>query len=42
MTEPAASPPDATSRRLAPLFLAIVVVEAVTVAALYWFGRHFS
>jgi hypothetical protein len=29
-------------RRFAPLFLLIVVVEVVTVAALYWFGRHFG
>jgi hypothetical protein len=29
-------------RRLTPLFLLIVVIEVVTVAALYWFGRHFG
>jgi hypothetical protein len=28
--------------RLAPLFIAIVFVEAITIALLYWFGRHFS
>jgi hypothetical protein len=28
--------------RLAPLFAAIVLVEAVVIAALWWFGRHFS
>jgi hypothetical protein len=30
------------ARRLVPLFALIVVVEVVTVAALYWFGRHFG
>jgi hypothetical protein len=45
MTEPPAFPsrtdPDPPAR-LAPLFVAIVVVEALTIAALGWFGRHFS
>jgi len=30
------------ARRLLPLFAAIVLVEIVTVAALYWFGRYFG
>jgi hypothetical protein len=29
-------------RHLGRLFVAIVLVEAVTIAGLYWFGRHFS
>jgi hypothetical protein len=33
--------PDDTSR-LSRLFVLIVVVEAATIAALYWFGRHFA
>jgi hypothetical protein len=28
--------------RLVPLFIGIVVVEILTIAALYWFGRHFG
>jgi hypothetical protein len=28
--------------RLPRLFVLIVLVEAVTIAALYWFGRHFA
>jgi hypothetical protein len=36
-------PPDGPADRpLAPLFVLIVIVEAITVAALYYFGRHFS
>jgi hypothetical protein len=39
-------PPDATEiderRQLRRLFPLIVIVEVVTIAALYWFGRHFS
>ena len=27
---------------LSLLFIAIVLVEAITIASLYWFGRHFS
>jgi len=45
MTEPTALPPRGDSdppERLAPLFVAIVVVEALTIAALAWFGRQFS
>jgi hypothetical protein len=30
------------SARLSRLFVLIVVVEAATIAALYWFGRHFA
>ena len=39
-TAPPASVND--DARLAPLFIAIVFVEAITIASLYWFGRHFS
>jgi hypothetical protein len=35
------APPD-PPERLAPLFVAIVAVEALTIAALAWFGRQFS
>jgi hypothetical protein len=31
----------ADSDRLAPVFLGIVAVEAVVIAALYWLGAHF-
>ncbi|HVW03543.1 MAG TPA: hypothetical protein VHB78_00980 [Vicinamibacterales bacterium] len=39
--------PDAHDRsddtsRLPRLFVLIVLVEAITIAALYWFGRHFG
>ena len=27
---------------LSLLFIGIVLVEAITIASLYWFGRHFS
>jgi hypothetical protein len=30
------------TRRLIPLFAAIVLVEVVVMIALYWFGRHFG
>jgi hypothetical protein len=40
---PAAPPASVTDdARLAPLFIAIVIVEAITIASLYWFGRYFS
>jgi hypothetical protein len=45
MTDHDAAPPESdrdARRRLAPLFLAIAGVEAVTIALLWWFGRHFS
>jgi hypothetical protein len=29
-------------RPVAQLFVLIVIVEAITIAALYYFGRHFS
>jgi hypothetical protein len=38
----APSPPADDHERLTPLFLAIVFVEAATIASLYWFSRHFS
>jgi hypothetical protein len=33
---------QADGERLPRLFVLIVLVEAVTIAALYWFGRHFA
>jgi hypothetical protein len=45
MPEPTAPSPSADPdppERLAPLFVAIVFVEALTIAALAWFGRQFS
>lgn len=38
------TPPDAepAERRLTPVFILIVIVEALTIAALYLFGRHFA
>jgi hypothetical protein len=39
------APPTAGDRgaaRLRPLFTAIVLVEILTIAALYWFGRYFG
>ncbi len=38
---PAAQPPEDTSG-LARIFVLIVLVEIVTIAGLYWFGRHFA
>ena len=39
-----AMPPAARDdqQRLGPIFVGIVCVEVLTIAALYWFGRHFS
>ena len=45
MPEPIApaDPTDSDSTAgLAPIFVAIVVIEALTVIALGWFGSHFS
>jgi hypothetical protein len=45
MPEPGPTVPSEASgddARLAPLFLAIVLVEAAAIASLYWFSRHFS
>jgi hypothetical protein len=39
MSQPDTSDGD---RRLGPLFILIVIVEALTLAALYAFGRYFS
>jgi hypothetical protein len=43
---PAPVSPDAHDRsrsaHLSRLFVLIVVVEAATIAALYWFGRYFG
>ena len=33
--------PDDTSR-LSRTFVLIILTEALTIAALYWFGRHFA
>ncbi|MEO8481627.1 MAG: hypothetical protein ABI634_05405 [Acidobacteriota bacterium] len=33
---------DRGARRLVPLFVAIVIVEILTIAGLYWFGRYFG
>jgi hypothetical protein len=30
------------SRRLTPTFIGILLVEAASIAALYWFGVHFG
>jgi hypothetical protein len=43
MSSPAQGAPDSRgAARFVPLFVAIVVVEILTIAALYWFGRHFG
>jgi len=39
---PAPPAPAGAESSLTPLFVAIVLVEAVTIALLYWFSRHFS
>ena len=36
---PASSPPDADLRRT---YVLVIVVEVLTIAALYWLGRVFS
>jgi hypothetical protein len=33
---------DRGARRFIPLFVGIVLVEVLTIAALYWFGRYFG
>jgi hypothetical protein len=33
---------DDSSERLPAIFIGIVAVEAIVIAALYWFGVHFS
>lgn len=42
MPLPAAPEERRAVARLAPLFVRILLVEALTIAALYWFGRHFG
>jgi hypothetical protein len=45
MSEPPHAAPSApvdNDPPLSSLFIAIVLVEAITIASLYWFGRHFS
>jgi hypothetical protein len=34
--------PPAGERRLGPVYVAVLVVEAVTLAALWWFQSHFG
>jgi len=40
--ERAAAKPDEGEAGLPRLFLWILIVEAITIAGLYWFGRHFG
>jgi hypothetical protein len=42
MSDPAPADSPEEPARLGRLFLMIVLVEALTIAALFWFGRHFS
>jgi hypothetical protein len=40
MTEPAA--PAGGARRMGPIYAAVIVVEVVTLAALWWFQTAFG
>jgi hypothetical protein len=45
MNPQATAPPAEETARgpgLTPIFLAVVCVELVTLAGLYWLGRHFG
>ncbi len=33
---------ESPSERLSAIFIGIVLVEALTIAGLYWFGVHFA
>jgi hypothetical protein len=35
-------PDDSSGERLPAIFIGIVLVEALTIAGLYWFGVHFA
>jgi hypothetical protein len=46
MTLPPAAKPDASPaedlRRMAPIYAAVILLEVVTLVALWWFQRAFS
>jgi hypothetical protein len=35
-------PDESSGERLPAIFIGIVLVEALTIAGLYWFGVHFA
>jgi hypothetical protein len=39
---PPSGPADSTADDLSTRYLLVILVEAITIAALYWFGRHFA